>query len=234
VFSQIISQARDLRLFLSALYCPALAILLSVAFASSQTGVSLALFTRDPSAVYTLDLADAKTDLLIRPFIGVVSNVGVLLWTASATICLFGSAVLRHSLDKPRFSTFLLCAGLLTTLLTLDDFFLLHETVFPRILGLSETVLFVAYGGLVLGGVITFRKCILETEYLLLFISLGFFGLSLFVDALQKLIERTFGDWRILLEDGFKLLGIVGWLGYFSRCSFKAMRSRQPSSGGSS
>lgn len=211
MFAQKFSQARKLVLFLFSLYFLPLLFLFAVAVASLQMGISIAMFTRDPVEVAH-----------ITPFIGVASNLGVILWSASATICLFSWAILRHSLGETRFSTFLLCSGLMTILLLLDDLFLFHEIVFPRYFGVNEKIVFIGYGGLILCWMVMFKKCILKTEYLILLIAFGFFGLSLFIDTFQYRIESVIGDWRILFEDGFKLLGIVGWLGYFLRCCFIA------------
>jgi hypothetical protein len=193
--AQIFSQDRKLVRFLFSLYFLPLLFLFAVVVASTQMGVSLAMFTRDPASVAQ-----------IHPFIGVVSNFGVMLW------------IFRHSLNETRFATFLLCSGLLTILLLLDDFFLLHEFIFPHYFGVSEKIVFLGYGGLMICWMVTFRKCILKTEYLILLIALGFFGLSLFIDVFQHRIQSFIGNSRILFEDGFKLLGIVGWLGYFLRC----------------
>ena len=65
-----------------------------------------------------------------------------------------------------------------------------------------------------------FAKYILETERLILLIALFFLGLSFSIDLFQYRIEPFMGQWRILLEDGFKFLGIVGWLGYFAHSCF--------------
>jgi len=207
MLAQIFAQDRKLVRFLFSLYLLPVLFLFVVVIATAQMGVSLAMLTRDPASI-------AK----IHPFIGVVSNLGVLLWTASATICLFSWALFRHRLNEMRFATFLLCSGLLTTLLLLDDFFLLHDAIFPHYFGVNEKVAFLGYGGLIIGWMVIFRKCIRRTEYLILLTALVFFGLSLFIDVFQHPIQSVIGNARIFFEDGFKLLGIVGWFGYFLRC----------------
>jgi len=122
----------------------------------------------------------------------------------------------------------------MTILLLLDDLFLFHDDLIIRYFGVPEKITFIGYGGLLLCGLMLFKECILKTEYLILLIALGFFGLSLVVDVVQYIIEPFIGQWRILFEDGFKLLGIVGWFGYFSRYCFveisKISRERNPSS----
>ena len=91
-------------------------------------------------------------------------------------------------------------------------------------LGINEKAVLLGYGGIALAWLLTFRRIILKTDYWLLLISLGFFALSVGIDGLQSLIDTLIGDLRILLEDGFKLLGIVSWLGYFIKCSLIAIR----------
>lgn len=215
VFAQIRSQARGLALFLSALYFLPLLFLCAVIFASAEADLSMAMFTRDPAAI-----AD------INPFAGVASNLGVMLWNAAAVICLFSGAITWRRMDERSFSPFMLCSGLLTTILLLDDFFLIHEYVFPKYFGVNEKVVTLGYGILTLGWMMVFRRFILKTEYLILLLALVFFALSIFIDVVQYRIEPVIGDWRILLEDGFKLLGIVAWLGYFLRCCIMTLRKQ--------
>ncbi len=214
LFTQLLSQAKKLAPFLLSLYVLPLLFLVVLVVASSQLGIDLGEFLRDPAATTN-----------VHPFTGVASNVGVILWTAAATICLIGWVILRHNPDQLKFSKFLLCSGLLTSFLMLDDFFLLHERVFNVYFGIPEKITYLGYFGLILWGGVVFKECILKTEYLILLIAFGFFGLSMFTDAIQYRIEPIIGPWRILFEDGFKLLGIVSWLGYFYRCTFMRIKN---------
>ncbi len=106
-------------------------------------------------------------------------------------------------------------------LLSLDDLFMFHEYIFPW----PEYITFIAYGCLIIWGISVFKHCILKTEYLILIFALSFLGISISIDAIQYRLELIISeDWRIFLEDGFKLLGIVGWSGYFLRASFVEIR----------
>ena len=50
---------------------------------------------------------------------------------------------------------------------------------------------------------IKLKRIILETNYIYLFLSLGFFGGSLFIDALlSEFIESLIGEWIYFTEDG--------------------------------
>ena len=213
LFAQLLSQAKKLALFFLSLYVLPLSFLFVLVVVSLQLGIDLGEFLRDPASTTK-----------VHPFTGVASNVGVILWTATATICLIGWSILRHNPNQLKFSAFLLCSGLLTLLLMLDDLFLLHEKVFNVYFSVPEKLTYLGYFGLILWIAMAFKKCILKTEYLILLIAFGFFGLSIFTDAIQGRIESIIGSWRILFEDGFKLLGIVSWMGYFYRCTLPRIK----------
>jgi len=211
---QIFSQIRKLVKPLVSLYLPAVLFLLAMVILCTQMDIPISFFTCDPASVAE-----------IHPFTGMVSNIGILMWTAAAVVCLFCWALLRKDPDKTRFSTFVLFSGIMTMVLLIDDLFLLHEEIFPEHLGIPQKFILLGYMGLTLFGIVIFRKSILATDYLLLLIALGFFGLSVFVDVFDHEIDALIGGWRYLFEDGFKFLGIVSWLGYFWRICFNAIRS---------
>ncbi|MCI0557029.1 MAG: hypothetical protein MN733_00925 [Nitrososphaera sp.] len=210
---EAIAQVKALWSFLLQLYVLPLLGLCAVTLASLQSGVPVREFLADPTSVANS-----------HPFTGVVSSVGVLLWCASAAICLFGWSILQYDNSERKLSNFLCYSGLMTVVLLLDDLFLFHEVIFPHYLGIPEQITIIVYGSLVFYWVIAFKHYILETEYIILLTALTFFWLSLLIDVFQYRIEPFLGDWRILLEDGFKLLGIVGWCGYLSRCFFFEIR----------
>jgi hypothetical protein len=205
--SPLLEQAKTHKFFLLKVYLVPLLGLSAITLVSILKGIPIHKFMRDPSAV-------AK----VSPFIGVMSNLGVLLWCSSATMCLFSWVFLRNRTNDIVFLKFILYSGLMTILLMSDDLFLFHEKIYPYLFWGSEKIVYFFYGGLLLYGMMMFNKCILDTEYLILLIAVGFFGLSITIDAFQHHIEQVIGHWRILFEDGFKLLGIVGWFAYFSRC----------------
>ena len=74
------------------------------------TGASIVDLTRDPTSA-----------LGGPPYIGFLSQLGVLLWTASASVCLFSAYVLSKGRDPLQLKSFLLWSGILTVFLTLDD-----------------------------------------------------------------------------------------------------------------
>jgi hypothetical protein len=210
---QIFSQIRKLAKPLILLFLPPVLFLLAVVILCTQMDLPFSFLTCDPASIVE-----------INPFTGMLSNIGILLWTAAATVCLFSWGLLRKEPGTKRFSTFMLFSGIMTMILVLDDLFMLHEEIFPEQLGIPQKFVLLGYMGLILSGLVVFRKSILAADYLLLLIALGFFGLSVFVDVFDHEIDALIGHWRYLFEDGFKFLGIVGWLGYYWRTCFIAIR----------
>ena len=175
-----------------------------------QSFVAIGDITRDPATI-----------ALHPPYYGALSNLGILLWSASAAVCFLSAALLN--ILQPRSETvlfFSLFAGL-SAVLCLDDTYLLHEAILPNrlpFISIPEAVVVLAYVLTLLGGIIYFRKLLLKTQVWLLSISLVLFGISIGID--QLLPETLFPeDTFFLIEDGFKLLAIFLWLAYFIRTS---------------
>ncbi|UJB72037.1 hypothetical protein HRE53_16050 [Acaryochloris sp. 'Moss Beach'] len=199
--------------FLLSLYFLPILFLFSLVFASLKFDIPITTFMRDPAVIGN-----------INPLAGIASHLGVLVLTASGAICMFSWAILQSTRSTKKFSIFLLCLGIFSLVLGLDDLFMLHESVYPRIFNIKEEFTLLIYCMLVVSGGVKFWRTILKTDYFILLVALVFFALSLFVDAFSASIEEVTGQWRILFEDGFKLLGIIGWFGYSLRCSMQALR----------
>lgn len=156
---------------------------------------------------YMLRDAAAVTDT--PAYIGIVSNLGLLLWAATAGICLFAAA------SQPHVRRFWLYAGLLTMALLADDWLLLHENGFPVYLGIPEKLVYALYGLATLGYVVRFRRLLLRAEYLVLLVAFGWFAASVGADAFLDGVVWVPGFF--LWEDGAKLFGIVTWLVFHGR-----------------
>lgn len=201
-------QARSLAPLLAALYGPATAVLLVAVARSRSKGFSLGMYTSDPTAT-----------LGGHPLVGALSSVGALGWCAAATLCLFTWLVRRRRTAGRVSAGFLLSSGLLMAALMVDDLFLVHEWIAPRVLGMPENLVLSVYALAMLTWLVAFRWTIVATEYLLLVLAAGFAALSLAVD----LTWDSSADLRYFLEDGSKLLGIVGWLGYLGRVCYREL-----------
>lgn len=164
------------------------------------------------------------TAVIGAPFyVGFISKIGILLWCTTAAMCLLTSAVLHKTSAGSRRTSFLLGGGLVTSVLLLDDFFLIHEEIAPLHLAVPSDVVLASYGALALAFVLYYRDCILQSNYPLLVLSIVFLAGSVGLDLLHDKAVLSFlttpQGIQYLLEDGFKLLGIAGWLSYFgSEC----------------
>ena len=206
--------------YLLGLYLLPFLIILTIPFVCEPMDFSIDMFTRDTNAI-------AGT----HPFVGLVSNIGIIIWTLTAAVSLFSGIIIFICSNKKKIAAFLLFSGLVTTQLMIDDFFQLHEVIYKCYFGIDEKVIFAIYIILVIMGLIIFRRIILETRSVILISACVFFVLSLLVDHFHYYVNGIVGpDIRILLEDGLKLFGIVGWFGFFARFSYfeleKLIRSK--------
>ena len=182
----------------------------------SSDNITLSYFTRDISSIGHLPF-----------FAGLVSQLGGLLWSAALVVCIFTYSILKSLDPNARASRrYLFQAAILTGVLVLDDFFLFHEDIGPDYLNLSEKAIVFFYLVLSVLFMITNRKEILTTEYLILGLAFLMFGLSIFVDAADLEEFDRYGlffteQFQIFLEDGFKFLGVATWLLYFARYGYQ-------------
>jgi hypothetical protein len=145
-----------------------------------------AVFTREPQAV------------LKGPFyVGSFSNLGGLVWFGAAAIMSFAGSL------KPLDRGALILAALLTWAMGLDDVFMLHDTVYPK-LHLNETLISALY--FVVIGVIVWRCYQQLTRSTLVGMAAAviFWGSS-------EVFDQYFNNIGQLAEDGAKFIGIVVW-----------------------
>jgi hypothetical protein len=202
-------QLRSMIPALIKLYMPVLVLLLGIGLLGIIGNVKIGMVTRDPIAIVGG-----------HPFMGVLSNIGILFWCSSTAICFFCTAIIWKNEKKRSLVSFLFFSGLITSLLMIDDFFLFHDFVFPNYLHISEECIYIAYMITVSIFLILFRHTILQTDYIILCLSLVFFGLSILFDIIPVYISG-----HLLLEDGFKFFGIVSWMLYFIRVCSQCLNS---------
>ena len=146
--SALYVQCKKLLPCLTAIYSPTVFALLLLVAVSRRTGIPIAHFTRDTVAV-----AEAPV------YTGLFSNIGILFWCSTAAISLFSSNISGRGSKQGDFSVFLLVSGLLTSLLLLDDLFLLHEEILPEHLHIPQKLVFLGYGLVMLLYLFRFRTC---------------------------------------------------------------------------
>lgn len=198
-------------------FVPSSALIGAVLLADHFGKVDVAHVTKDLAAVANLP-----------PYFGMMSLVGILLWCGAAALCFLTVMVLDRISPEAAEKPFLLFAGLLTTMLLLDDAFMIHEWVAPRYLGVSNEVVFAVYGAVLIAMLFKFRAVILRGDYKLLLTSLVLLAASVAVDKLHDyhLLERAgvaSEGLRYAAEDALKLLGIAGWLSFFLCTCYRSL-----------
>jgi hypothetical protein len=152
---------------------------------------------------------------------GFASNIGVLYWAAAAACCALAAAALwRGATPWPKVRM-LATGALFTAFLCIDDLFMLHESVFPR-LGLPQLVTFGSYGLLALAYLVVNWRLIRDEELVLFLASVGFLAFSVAVD----LHGHNGGKlWLLVLEEGSKLMGVAGWCTWHIRRAYRALKA---------
>jgi hypothetical protein len=182
----------------------------------AQPWVPMANLIRDPVSI-----------LNGRFYDGLVSNVGILLWCATAAICLFRGCELRLGRKVDGEARFLLSAGLFTLLVLVDDLFLAHEQILPDLAGVPEKAVLAAYLALLCGYLLINWRQIMRADVAILLLSLGFFAASILLDVL---VPYHFHDTAIgqevnrgvILEEAFKFVGIAAWTVFHLRAAWRS------------
>lgn len=168
------SQWRYLWRILLFLYLPIGLLFIGVGILSRVVeDASLQFFLRDVTATGELPF-----------FGGFVSLIEAVLWSASLTVCFFSLTLMyRRNSGLAASKQFLLHGGILTGMLLLDDIFLFHEEIAPDYLHIGEKYVIGVYS--IVGIIFVFSNWneILSSEYLILFLALALFGMSIFLDA---------------------------------------------------
>lgn len=140
-----------------------------------------------------------------RAFTGLFSNAGMILWGFATTLlfALWYMLFVKRTAVQVRRIIFVL--GLVTLMLYLDDFIMIHEFVVREYLGLPEELMMVLYF-VVLAAVILMRyKVLMEYGFIYLVLGILFLGGSAGFDTVYKFIYIP----QIhLVEDGSKFIGI--------------------------
>ncbi len=200
---------KDSLLLFAKIFVPPLFFLALLYVLGKMKGIDFSYISRDP-----IQLLNGK------PYIGILSNTGILFWCFTIAI-LFFSAKIASNLGRPKILyQFFFFAGLLTLLMLVDDLFLLHDVIFPDYLNLSEIYFYIFYGLAVVALLYFFRKVILESDYVLLLLAFVMLSSSVLMDLdiVFRLGIYLPGSW--LIEDGFKFMGIISWFVYFVRICY--------------
>ena len=189
-------------------FLPAAFILAAIATISTIFQVPMPTITRDVASLAN-----------IHPLSGFLSSLGILLWCATASICLLSSVTIRKT-GPAEYYRFFLFSSFLSMYLLFDDLYLIHEYLAPNYLGVHQRFAVLFVGIATLSYLIVFRQVILRTNYIFLLLALGFLGTSVALDVYFERWMWGMGHWVYFFEDGTKWLGIASWCSYYSQTSF--------------
>lgn len=167
-----------------------------VALAAWLLGEPAAVFTREPQQVLNGSF-----------YVGSFSNLGGLIWFASAAIMSFAASL------KPAERGALVLAALLSWAMGLDDIFMLHDRVYPKLF-LSEPIVVALYFVTAAAIVVRFHRQLARSTLIGIVITVGFWGLS---GVLDLAFNNLGGQ---LVEDGTKFLGLVVWAAAWVRQAY--------------
>ena len=183
-----------------------------------------------PSAIlylailYISNFYNIKLNLVVRDLaqtcgypigVGMISNIGILLWGAAASICLFTTC---SEIINRESSRLLLLGGIFSSLLCIDDFFLLHD----RYIG--PDFLNVTYLSISIFLLVRFQRILKNIGLFNLIISILFLGLSIFFDGVIQQVFNQSYELTQLIEEGFKFIGITCWLNFWCKASSYALK----------
>lgn len=167
-----------------------------VALASWFLGEPAAVFTREPQEVLKGPL-----------YVGSFSNLGGIVWFGAAAIMSFAGSL------KPLDRGALILAALLTWAMGLDDVFMLHDRVYPK-LYLNERFVSAAYFAVV--GVIVLRY-----YRQLAYSTLVGMAIAVICWMLSAVLDLFFNQIGQLAEDGIKFIGITVWAAAWTRQAYE-------------
>jgi hypothetical protein len=174
-------------------------LLFLVQFIHVKRSIPYENLVRDPNAIANFP-----------KYIGFISQFGIFLWFATVGICFLGFLLTRIDSAHATQSSYLLYFGIFSLMLGLDDAYMFHEELAHR--GLYEEMFFGVYALMLLYFIFKFVKLFFETRFILLLMSGFFLACSIVVDKYDHTL--------FLLDDSFKLSGIVFWFIYFFRTAY--------------
>jgi hypothetical protein len=184
--------------------------LVVVLLASREAGLNLADLTDDPS------LSNSRAW-----FAGGLSTFGLILMAMASGVAFFSVSLRKYLAEGQRRRSASFWVGVCSLVLLIDDAFMLHDSFFPMVLNTPEIIPQLLIGGSVFLTLLLFRKAIGES-FLFAIPAVSCWSLSVLIDF--SLDDS--GLIVLLLEDGFKILGICFWLQFcwdMARRSVKQM-----------
>jgi len=159
---------------------------------------------------------DTATILHGPAYTGALSNLGIILWSATAAIMLFSAVHLYKNTVQRRAALMTLLFGLLTTMLCFDDTYQFHEKAFSGVIYVPEELIYLFYLTCIVVISTVCRVIVVTTPFIIGITAMAFFGISILIDE----INLPSGRHDAFVEDSFKFIGIVLWTVYHFKSAF--------------
>jgi hypothetical protein len=169
-------------------------------------GIELSNLTRDTAAV-----------LHGHPYDGMISMLGLFLWSASAGICFLSYSLIKAGNSAMKGVFFY--GGALSLFLGFDDCFQLHEEVFIHAFPFAEKLFYLVYIGSIIGYFFRFKNELFETKFLFWIGSMCLFLVSMLLDILDPFVSH-----QVYYEDCCKFAGIFLWFIYYAKTSYNVLQ----------
>lgn len=196
--------------------------LIAVAAATALLAVVLVIAARSAGVAPHRLLQDPAAQYGFPPFVGLISHAGVALLVATAAILAFAAVVGRRD------AALLWAVAALSSLLAADDLLMLHERVFPRLLGLTERLPYAAYAAL---GTLILARLPRDRRSLGLLVPLSLLGVSMGADLASDVLGVPFQR-VIVVEDTAKVAGYAAWLAFWAGLAGGRLREEMTAGGG--
>ena len=151
--------------------------------------------------------------------VGLLSNLGYLMWLAAAAVALFTAYGGLPGI-KGKQKELLTCGGWFSLILCIDDMFLLHD----RYIG--PTFLYAVYMLFSVLIATRYRKQLIAYKGEIFLLAVALLGTSIAIDLLQPVERDQPAVYMIsqLIEEGSKFLGIATWVLYWWQTSASSIR----------
>ena len=173
-------------------------------------------------------LAGIKGQLVLRDLaqtcgtpagVGLLSNLGYLLWLAAAAVALF-TAYSGQPGVRGKQRELLACGGWFSLILCIDDMFLLHD----RYIG--QTFLYAMYMMFTVLIATRYRRQLMDRRGELFLLAVALLGASIGIDQFQRDLPFKYETVQ-LVEEGAKFLGIATWVLYWWQASTQSLNNAQ-------
>ncbi len=135
--------------------------------------------------------------------VGFISNLGVILWVGISFILFF--ALKNFNLGNSSYKKFIVSGFILSGLLALDDFFLIHDKY------ITQEFIFLFYLIFSIYILKKFIQQILLIDRYHFFLSYALFSFSIIVDIVLQNLFPSVLIYSQIIEEAFKFSGICCW-----------------------